>query len=248
MTPMTLVYSSQLNEYTPRKQNQTKNSNIESIILELQKPKTFTELEKTLSMSHTTLSKWLNELQKKEEIEKTIKDGKTVYQLTKTGIDSLEDFINISKDYQGIKNRNGKHFRDYSSLWGSMITSRLHWGLESDLILDKNLIKNNILSKEDVEDIEILLFEKLSKNIKKKDLDENIFGEMVLGFKIEYPELVASIKENALLYFNNMSKEERKLLEKIDPTPWKVTNKEWKRWEELRKKTYEKIKKEKNKK
>lgn len=239
---MTLVNSSQLREYTPRKQNATKKSNKESIILALEKPKNFTELEKILPMSQTTLSKWLNELKLENEIEQTIKDGKTVYQLTKIGIASFDDFTNLANDYHKIRNRDGKHFRDFSSLWGLMISAQLHWGIESDLTLDKNLTKNNILSKEDVEYIETIIFEKLSKNIHKKDLDKNISGEILLGFKINYKELLASIKENSLAYFNNISKEEFKILEKINNHPEHVTKKEWKRFEKLRTVTYEKIK------
>ena len=66
---------------------------------------------------------------------------------------------------------------------------------------------------------------------------------MVLGFSIDYNELVKSIEGKSLAYINNMSKEEVRLLGKIDGSPDSLTEKEGKRLVVLRKKTYEKIKK-----
>ncbi len=68
-------------------------------------------------------------------------------------------------------------------------------------------------------------------------------GKMILGFSIDYNELVKSIKEKALAYYNHISEEEWKLLDKIDGSPDCLTEKEGKRLQALRKKTYEKIKK-----
>jgi len=65
---------------------------------------------------------------------------------------------------------------------------------------------------------------------------------MVLGFSIDYNELMQSIKENSLTYIEHISKAEQKLLRKMDDEIENMTSAEMKKLEILRKKTYEKIK------
>ena len=72
------------------------------------------------------------------------------------------------------------------------------WGIESDLTLDKEMNELNLLHPKDVIAIEELVFKKIAKNIKKRKLNEEQFGNIVLGFRIDYSELVKSIKENSL--------------------------------------------------
>ena len=100
-----------------------------------------------------------------------------------------------------------------------------------------------LLSSGDVSDIEEFIFEKLSKNIPKKQLDDKKIGNMVLGFDINYQKLLDSIKQQSLLYSKHITKEEKRLLEKMDDDIESITVKDHKRLDILRKKTYEKIKK-----
>ena len=65
---------------------------------------------------------------------------------------------------------------------------------------------------------------------------------MVLGFSIDYNELIKSIEQKSLDYINHMTKEEIKIVNKIDGSPDCLTEKEGRRLKVLRKKTYEKIK------
>ena len=107
----------------------------------------------------------------------------------------------------------------------------------------KVLISLNLLSSDDVSDIEEFIFEKLSKNIPKKQLDDKKIGDMVLGFSINYQKLLDSIKQQSLLCSKHITKEEKRLLEKEDDDIELFTAKERNRLIVLRKKTYEKIKK-----
>ena len=66
---------------------------------------------------------------------------------------------------------------------------------------------------------------------------------MILGFTINYSELIKSIKNKSLDYMNNITKEELKLLSKYEDDPESLTKKEFKRMNDLRIKTREKIKK-----
>lgn len=204
--------------------------------------KRFTDLENETGLSPAGLTAILKMLTDEKTIELVLIDGKSKYQLTKKGTISLEEFFNLSHDVDEIRSRDGKHYRDYSTLWGSTISCGLPWGIESDLTLDKELNKLNLLTPKDVIAIEEFIFEKFSKNIKKRKLTEEQVGNIVLGFKIDYSNLVKSIKENSLTYMNHISKEECKLRGKLDDDPERITKEEWKRLEQLRKKTYEKIK------
>ena len=205
-------------------------------------PKRFKELQKETELSAAGLSKILKILTSEKKIEPTLIEGKPRYKPTKKGIISFEDYFTLSYDIDEIRSRGGKHFRDYSTLWGSIISCRLHWGIQSDLILDKEMNELNLLHPKDVIAIEELVFKKIAKNIKKRKLNEEQFGKIVLGLSIDYNELVKSIKEKSLAYINHMSKEESKISGKIDGSPDSLTEKEIKRLEVLRKKTYEKIK------
>ena len=195
-------------------------------------------------LSHTTLAKHLNELQANKEIEPFNLNRKTVYKLSKKGANTLSNIINLSRDIDRIRSRGGKHFRDYSHLWGSIISSRLHWGIESDLTLDKNLNESNLFSNDDVWNIEEFVFKIIANNIKKRKLSEEQSGEIVLGFKIDYNKLIQSINEDSLAYYENISKKESDILYKMEEGE-DITDEEFNQWKKLRKETYAKIKKSK---
>jgi len=190
---MPLVNSSQLNNYTPRKQIQTKNSNRESVILALETPKTFTELDKILSISHTTLTKLLKELKSENKIEKTIQNGNPVYQMTKKGEDYFMDTINLSSDVDRIRTRGWKHYRYHSSIGDILSKPKLSFGIESDLTLDKELDKLHLLQEDDINDIKELVLKKIVKNVKEQKLNEKQAGQLVLGFLIDYPTLLRTL-------------------------------------------------------
>jgi len=206
-------------------------------------PKRFTDLQKETRLSAVGLSDTLKVMKDYNMIE-TILDGKkNKYRLTKEGENVIEKFLYLSYDIDEIRSRYGEHRRDYSTLYNTILASRLPWGIESDLTLDDDIKDLKLLQPKDVIEIEELVFKKINNNLKKKKLKKMEFGKMVLGFSIDYNELVKSIEEKSLAYINHISEEEIKLHEKFDGSPDSLTEKEYISLEELRKKTYAKIKK-----
>ena len=169
------------------------------VLISLQNnPKRFKDLEKETELSAAGLSAILKLLTVEKEIEVTLIDNKSGYKLSKKGKSSFDDLFLLSHDIDEIRSREGKHYRDYSHLCGSIISCGLPWGIESDLTVDKEINELNLLQNDDVRDVEEFIFKKITKNIKKKKLTEEQFGKMVLGFSIDYNKLIKSIKENSL--------------------------------------------------
>ena len=175
-------------------------------------------------------------------VETILVNDKQKYRLVKKG-EIIEKYLYLSYDIDAIRYRYGMHYRDYSTLWNSILASQLDWGIESDLTVDNEIKDLKLLSPKDVMDVEELIFRKISNNIKAKKVKKVEFGKMVLGFSIDYNELIKSIEQKSLDYINHMTKEEIKIVNKIDGSPDCLTEKEGKRLQALRKKTYEKIKK-----
>jgi predicted transcriptional regulator len=204
-------------------------------------PKRFKDLEKETELSAAGLNDIRKILLEEKVIESTLLDGKSAYKITKKGKDSLLKYNNLSFDINEIKSRDGVYFRDHSTLNGGINTSKLSWGIRSDLTVDKKINKLNLLSSDDVVDIEKLVYEKLKKNISKNKLKKNEIGKLILGFSIDYSQLLQSINEKALEYYEIMSKEEITLLNKMDADIESLTEKDKKRLETLRSKTYKKL-------
>lgn len=205
--------------------------------------KSYKQLESQLKFSGTTLSKHLNELSKRREIKKVVLNGEIVYKLSDKGIINPSDISHVSSYLKNIKKRGGEAHYDYSHLQGEILSSSLPWGITSHLIIDKDLKKIKLLTIDDVRDIEKLVYQKMIQNIKNEKLQGNVLqGHFQLGFNVDYKELLESFKAKSLDYFEMMSKEEGDLLSKIDDDPESVTDKEIKRLQKLREKTYEKIK------
>jgi len=216
---------------------------VNKIINALKKePKRFNELQKETGLSAVGLSDTLKVMKNYNMIETILVNDKQKYRLGKKG-EIITKYLYLSYDIDAIRYRHGMHERDYSSLWNSILASQLHWGIESDLTVDNEIKDLKLLSPKDVMDIEELIFRKISNNIKAKKVKKVEFGKMVLGFSIDYNELIISIKQKSLDYINHMTKEEIKIVNKIDGSPDCLTEKEGKRLQVLSKKTYEKIKK-----
>jgi predicted transcriptional regulator len=209
----------------------------------LNTPLRFNELRKKTNLSSRGLTETLKLMKTGNIVEPVIIEDKPKYRLTKEGENMIEKYLYLSLDIDQIRFRDGVHFRDYSTLHHSMSTESLPWGIESDLTIDNEIQSLNLLTPKDVIEIEELVFRKISKNILKKNIDKELQGKMVLGFSIDYSNLIESIKKQSLDYINNISKEEVNLNQKYNDEPESLTKKELKRLDILRKKTYEKIKK-----
>jgi len=205
--------------------------------------KRFTDLKKDTRLSDAGLNETLKVMKKENVVELILVDDKQRYRLTKKGENIIEKYLYLSHDIDDIRYRDGVHYRDYSTLYNSILASNLPWGIESDLTMDIEIKELNLLSPKDVIEIEELVFKKIKDNIKEKKLNQKQDGKMVLGFCIDFNEVVKSIEEKSLGYTKHISEEEIKILNKIDGSPDALTKKEEKRLQLLRKKTYKKIKK-----
>jgi len=208
------------------------------------KGKTNKQLESELEISHSTLANRLRALKKRREIKKEILNEDVVYVLDDMGIINPVDISILSNYLQQITKRKGIAFYDYSQLRGEISASHLPWAIYSHLIMDNDLKKIKLLSKDDVREIEKLIFEKLANNIKKDKIKRNVKnGDFEIGFNVNYSDLLKSIKADSLNYFENMSTAEWNLLRKIDDDPEPISKKDLKKFQNLREKTYEKISK-----
>ncbi len=207
------------------------------------KSRRFTDLEVDTGLSAVGLTLILKILQNEGEIKLELIDNKKKYMLTKKGIISGSNLNLLSMNLEKIISNKGKYYSTFFGLKPSMNSCGLSWGIDSALALDKNIDSLNLLSKKDVGNIEEFIFKTISEKIPKNKLDEKIIGEMILGFTINYSELIKSIKNKSLDYINNITKEELKLLNKYEHDPQSLTKKEFKKMNDLRIKTREKIKK-----
>jgi len=207
------------------------------------KPKQFKDLLERTGLSAVGLNEIRKILLEEKIIVRELIGKKTVYRLTRKGEKSFDNVFLISHDIERIVSNDGIHHPNFSQNTPSLLSCNLPWGIDSDFIVDKNIDSLNLLSSNDVSDIEEFIFNKLSKNIPKKQLADKKLGDIVLGFSVNYNKLLDSIKKQSLLYFKHITKEERKLLEKMDDDIESFTSKERDRLDVLRKNTYEKIKK-----
>ncbi len=226
-------------------QQMEKRANQDKILKSLQsEEKSYTQLklELTPEFSPATLAKHIKELLATREIEPSMQNGKRVYKLGDKGIINPADIMLAISYLKNIKKRGGGIQHDYSQLEGSIVSSSLPWGISSYLLMDNDLKNIKILTREDVGDIEKLIFNKIKhniKNVKQKGIVTQ--GNYQLGFNVDYAQLLESIKADSLEYYAIMSKEEGNLLSKIDDDPESVTSEDIKRLESLREKTYKKI-------
>ena len=223
-----------------------KRKNQDKILQLLQsEEKSYTQLELELKseFSSATLAKHIKELLRTRDIEPSIQNGKPVYKLGDKGIINPADIMLATNYLKNIKKRGGNIQYDYSHLEGSVVSSSLPWGISSYLVIDDDLKNIKLLTREDVGDIEKLIFNKIKHNLKtKKQKGVVTQGHFQLGFNVDYVQLLESITANSLEYYAIMSKEEGDLLSKIDDDPGSVTSEDIKRLESLREKTYKKIK------
>ncbi len=226
-----------------RKNRTIKREKSQSLVIKslLNTPLRFNELRKETGLSSRGLNETLKLMKNYNVVEPVIIDNKSKYRLTKDGENLIEKYLFLSFDIEQIRFRDGMHFRDYSTMCNTIIPQSLPWGIESDLTVDAEIHSLNLLTSKDVIEIEELIFRKISKNIHKNNIDEKKKGKMVLGFCIDYPNLIKSIEKQSLDYINNISKEELNLNDKYNDDPESLTKKEFKRMNDLRVKTYGKI-------
>jgi hypothetical protein len=205
------------------------------------KPKTYKELASEVSFSGQTLAKHLRRLLATSEIEKEILNGEAVYKLGDKKTTNPADVTFALEYIKRLKKRGGVACYNYSQLGISLLSSILPWGISPYALMDKDLHKVPFLTQDDVEEIEQLLFKKMSQNIKNDRIKRNVInGNFQLGFNVDYAELLKSIEMDSLNYYAVMSKEESHLLDLVNCNREASTD-EIEKFYKLREKTYQKM-------
>ncbi len=159
-------------------------------------PQRFSGLEKSIGFSPAGLTKILNELLEKKKIIKIVKDNKLAYSIKK-GV-RLDEILFLGRILYEIKEKGGKIYTDYTHSREDLSPDKVPWGIESHLTLDKKINEKNLnpFSKKDVAEMEQFLYKRVMHNVKKRKIktDEHQEGTIVLGFRIDYGELISGIK------------------------------------------------------
>ena len=117
-----------------------------------------------------------------------------------------------------LTNNDSAVFGDYSELGIILNVCSLPWGINTHLMINPELKRLELLKRDDVEEIERLLYEKIRNNIKHVDdhkmkfreqslklLDDDTFS---INFSIDLTNVHKSIEEKSLEMFDNMTDEE----------------------------------------
>lgn len=181
--------------------------------------------DKNIDMSEKTLNRHLKELYNEGKIEFNLNDKK--YTLTKKGKIDLNSIAFQILILDSIINKSGDNKIDYSGLWTELVNCSLTWGIQSSIIISKKLqnmkfvrkgskkeIKKNILNPKDVEDLERLLYFKISKNLEEFDqfhikydkVKETLQDEkFIVNFNIDMKDIWDSIKLKSLETYDNLT-------------------------------------------
>lgn len=184
-----------------------------------EKPMRFTDLLKETGYSPRGLTTMLKDLVSEKKIEKTLDEGKASYKITKKGTISYKEIASGGYAIINLVKNGGELFNTYSNQQNSMWFCALPWGIDDDIVIDKNIgEKFNPLMKDDVVKLNELIYTLISKNFndKKIPFDETKSGTIVLSFTIDYKPLLESIKQNSLKYYKTISERELDILEKWD--------------------------------
>jgi hypothetical protein len=178
-------------------------------------PKRFTDLQKETEFSPRGLTTMLTDLLKAHKIEKTnLENGKEAYKATKSGESWLMKYVGIVSMANFLRDEGADYYEDRSSMHGFKYFYEMPWGVQDDMMVDKNL--ENPITRETAIEMQKLLYRLVKKDFKDKKihLDATKGGNILLGFMIDYSELVKSILENSLEYRESISEKELDILYK----------------------------------
>ncbi|NDB47401.1 MAG: hypothetical protein EB163_09040, partial [Nitrososphaeria archaeon] len=176
-------------------------------------PKRFTDLINETRFSPRGLTTMLKDLEGHHKIEKTtLQNGKEAYRATKSGETWLMKYIGIVALANLLRDEGADYYEDRSSMHGFKYFYEMPWGVQDDMMVDKNL--ENPITKETAAELQKLLYRLIKKDFKDKkiNLDPTKNGNILLGFMIDYSELVKSILENSLEYRESISEKELDIL------------------------------------
>lgn len=187
-------------------QEKTKDEHKKEIIsiLEHHGPQRFNQLKNLVKRNAAGLKTTLDDLLEDKLIEYKVDEntGKVFYHLSTKGKREFHDFMTLPFTLSWIEKNNGKSMPDYSGFQFDMWFCYLPWGIRDDLIVSKEIDeKINPITKELVTEIQELLFKRIRSNLKSQNLEQlrSIKGDIVLGFDINFEELIKSIEHKDVL-------------------------------------------------
>lgn len=205
-------------------------------------PKRFTDLLNETKFSPRGLTTMLKDLEKAHRIEKTtLENGKEAYRATKSGETWLMKYIGIVSMANFLRDEGADYYEDRSSIHGFKYFYEMPWGIQDDIMVDKDL--ENPITKHTAAELQRLLYRLIKKDFKdgKINLDPTKGGNILLGFMISYGDLVKSIQENSLEYFESISERELDILYKRENGA--ATESEMEELARLKQKTLQKLEK-----
>jgi hypothetical protein len=205
-------------------------------------PKRFTDLLNETGFSPRGLTTMLKDLEKAHRVEKTaLENGKEAYKATKSGESWLMKYVGIVSMANFLRDEGADYYEDHSFMRGSMYFYEMPWGVQDDIMVDRNL--ENPISKETAFELQRLLYQKIKEDYKnnKIQLDPTKKGDILLGFMIDYENLVKSINENSLEYRESISERELDILYKREDGT--ATKADMEELAKLKQKTLQKLEK-----
>ena len=185
------------------------------------KPRTFKELLEQTGFSPMGLTKMLKELKEQSKIGKLTKDRTSPYVLGAGGATTAHEFLFLGNVISEVRDNGGKYYIDLSNHSNSELSNfGLPWGIYSHLFVDKELRekKLNPFWYLEMLDIERFMYEKILQKVDKEKLylDEDTKGKIIVGFEIDYENLIKSIK------FHSPKDHKKYLKEKIKELELKI--------------------------
>ena len=196
-------------------------------ILQNQGPKRFNELKRLTSRAPRGLQITLDNLKKKKQVEQYIdeKSGKVFYRATPKSRKYFQAVFALPYTLSWLENKDGKFYSDYSGFQFDMWFCYLPWGIRADFAISKEIEDNNPITKDLVNELQKYIFKKLRSEIRtnKLVLDSEKKGSIVLGFEIDYQELVKSLNHKDVLKIReNISELELDVFERIQTSKEKA--------------------------
>ena len=180
----------------------------------------YADIMSQVNLSDKTLSKHLRYMEDKLHwiTKKVDSNKKTYYDLAQIMTINPTDAGLVGENISEMKKTGAFVYHDYSDLGTNLTICDLPWGIYSYMIINNKLQKLCMLKKEDVKEIEELLFRKIKTNIEYINEHRSKFSneglelfkkdKLVLGFNIDLAVVHQSIKKKSLEKLQDMSEDE----------------------------------------
>ena len=166
------------------------------------KPRTFKELIEQTGFSPMGLTKMLRELKEQNKIGKLDKTRTSPYVFGAGGATTAHELLFLGDTISEVRNNGGRYYIDLSCHVGSELSDYgVPWGIFSHLFVSNELRgkKLNPLWYLEMFELERFMYEKILHKIEKEKfyLDEDTKGKIIVGFEIDYENLIKSIKSHS---------------------------------------------------